>query len=494
MNTSMNLQRISVDRLKPAKYNPRKDLKPGDLAYEKIKRSLHDFGYVDPIVWNEVTGNIVGGHQRYKVLKAEGATEVDCVVVHIENPSDEKALNIALNKATGDWDPTALADLLQDLQSAGYDLGATGFDAAEVDDLFSKVHDKDVHDDDCEIDPETVNVYVQPGDVWTLGKHRMMCGDSTSPDAVDALMDGIKANLVVTDPPYNVAYESADGKKIQNDSMADGQFYEFLLAAFRNMAAHMAEGGSAYIFHADTEGLNFRRAFKESCFHISGVCIWVKNSLVLGRSPYQWQHEPVLYGWLPNGKHKWFADRKQSTIWNFDKPKKSADHPTMKPIPLLAYPIKNSSAPNSIVLDLFGGSGTTAAVAAKLNRRFLTIDASPASLGIVRKRLLSAGCDVSLIKQSSALALSYPALPEGEFDADFTFSRDAFGAYVQLDSFRSKFGLSFMAFGTVGSDGVFRPAEYTLFPTVGSRLSDSACKADTVQLCDNAGGMRFYRG
>lgn len=163
---------MPIEMLKPAKYNPRKDLKPGDLAYEKIKRSLHDFGYVDPIVWNEVTGNIVGGHQRYKVLKAEGATEVDCVVVHIENPSDEKALNIALNKATGDWEPTALADLLQDLQSAGYDLGATGFDAAEVDDLFSKVHDKDVHDDDCEIDPETVNVYVQPGDVWTLGKHR----------------------------------------------------------------------------------------------------------------------------------------------------------------------------------------------------------------------------------------------------------------------------------------------------------------------------------
>ena len=156
MNTNLNMKRMPIDRLKPAKYNPRKDLKPGDPAYEKIKRSLHDFGYVDPIVWNEVTGNIVGGHQRYKVLVNEGATEVDCVVVHIENPQDEKALNIALNKATGDWEPTALADLLQDLQLSGYDLGATGFDAAEVDDLFSKVHDKDVHDDDCDIDPEEV--------------------------------------------------------------------------------------------------------------------------------------------------------------------------------------------------------------------------------------------------------------------------------------------------------------------------------------------------
>ena len=407
------MQTMPIDRLKPAKYNPRKDLKPGDPAYEKIKRSLHDFGYVDPIVWNEVTGNIVGGHQRFKVLKAEGATEVDCVVVHIENPSDEKALNIALNKATGDWEPTALADLLQDLQSAGYDLGATGFDAAEVDDLFSKVHDKDVHDDDCDIDPETVNAYVQPGDIWTLGRHRMMCGDSTSPEAVDALMDGIKANLVVTDPPYNVAYESADGKKIQNDSMADEQFFSFLLAAFQNMAAHMAEGGSAYIFHADTEGLNFRRAFKESGFHISGVCIWVKNSLVLGRSPYQWQHEPVLYGWLPNGKHKWFADRKQSTIWNFDKPKKSADHPTMKPIPLLAYPIKNSSAPNAVVMDLFGGSGSTLIACEQTDRICRTMELDPKYATVIVERFHQEYPDQEITVLRDGQTVSYDSIVIG---------------------------------------------------------------------------------
>ena len=377
MNTSMNIQKISVDQLKPAKYNPRKDLKPGDPAYEKIRRSLHEFGYVDPVIWNEVTGNIVGGHQRYKVLVAEGATEIDCVVVHIENKQEEKALNIALNKAVGEWEPVALADLLSDLKISGYDLDITGFDAAEVDDLFSQVHDKDVHDDDCDIDPEQIEPFVQFGDIWMLGKHRMMCGDATSEEDVVRLMDGDSANLVVTDPPYNVAYESADGKKIQNDSMADGQFYEFLLAAFRNMAAHMAEGGSAYIFHADTEGLNFRRAFKEAGFHISGVCIWVKNSLVLGRSPYQWQHEPVLFGWLPNGKHRWFSDRKQSTVWNFDKPRRSKEHPTMKPIPLLAYPIKNSSAPNGIVLDLFGGSGSTLMACEQTDRICLTMELDP---------------------------------------------------------------------------------------------------------------------
>ncbi len=388
MQTEMNLQRILVEKLKPAKYNPRKDLKPGDAQYEKIKRSLREFGYVDPIIWNEVSGNIVGGHQRYKVLTAEGATEIDCVVVHIENPADEKALNIALNKATGDWEPVALAELLSDLQSGGYDLGATGFDAAEIDDLFSKVHDKDVTDDDCDIDPEAITPFVQKGDMWLLGKHRMICGDSTNPADVDLLMGDVRANLVVTDPPYNVAYESKDGKTIQNDNMGDSAFYEFLLAAFKNMAAHMAEGGSAYIFHADTEGLNFRRAFKEAGFHISGVCIWVKNSLVLGRSPYQWQHEPVLFGWLPNGTHRWFSDRKQSTIWNYDKPRRSAAHPTMKAIPLLAYPIKNSSAPNGIVLDLFGGSGSTLIACEQTDRICFTAEIDERYASVIVQRYI----------------------------------------------------------------------------------------------------------
>ena len=194
MNTEMTIRKVPVTALKPSKYNPRKDLKPGDPAYEKIKRSLHDFGYVDPVIWNEVTGNIVGGHQRYKVLTAEGATEINCVVVHIENPQDEKTLNIALNKAVGEWEPKALADLLSDLQLSGYDVGATGFDAAEVDELFSKVHDKDVKDDDTELDAETIVPFVKSGDRWTLGRHRMLCGDATSEDDLNHLMGDVKAS------------------------------------------------------------------------------------------------------------------------------------------------------------------------------------------------------------------------------------------------------------------------------------------------------------
>ena len=408
MNTQINLQRIAVDLLKPAKYNPRKDLKPGDPAYENIKCSLQGFGYVDPVIWNEVTGNIVGGHQRQKVLVAEGATEIDCVVVHIENPQDEKALNIALNKAVGAWEPVALAELLTDLQLSGYDVGATGFDAAEIDDLFSKVHDKEVKDDDCDLDPDTIKPFVQTGDVWTLGRHRMVCGDATSEADVALLMEGLKANLVVTDPPYNVSYESADGKTIQNDSMGDVKFFEFLLAAFRNMAAHMAQGGSAYIFHADTQGLNFRRAFQEAGFHISGVCVWVKNALVMGRSPYQWQHEPVLFGWLPNGTHRWFADRKQTTVWNFDRPRSSPQHPTMKPIPLLAYPIKNSSAPNGVVMDVFGGSGSTLIACEQTDRicRTIELDSKYATV-IVQRWADNAGSTAGIHVQRGGATLTF---------------------------------------------------------------------------------------
>ena len=407
MNTEMNLQRIAIERLKPAKYNPRKDLKPGDPVYEKIKRSMHDFGYVDPVIWNEVTGNIVGGHQRYKVLAAEGVPEIDCVVVHIENPQDEKALNIALNKAVGEWEPKALADLLSDLQVSGYDIGATGFDAAEVDELFSKMHDKDVKDDETELNAENIEPFVKSGDLWTLGRHKMLCGDATAENDLNLLMGDVKANLIVTDPPYNVSYESSDGKTIQNDSMADEKFYEFLLSAFRNWLPHLAEGASAYIFHADTEGLNFRRAFKEAGFHISGVCIWVKNSLVLGRSPYQWQHEPVLFGWLPNGKHRWFADRKQTTIWNYDKPKHNKEHPTMKPIPLLAYPIKNSSAPNAVVLDTFGGSGSTLIACEQTDRICYTMELDPKYASVIVQRyadLVGSGANVSVLRDGSRLS------------------------------------------------------------------------------------------
>lgn len=324
MNTQMNLQRIPIEKLKPAKYNPRKDLKPGDPAYEKIKRSLNDYGYVDPVIWNEVTGNIVGGHQRQKILVAEGATEIDCVVVHIENPQDEKAMNIALNKAVGEWEPVALADLLSELQTSGYDLGATGFDAAEVNDLFSQVHDKDVADDDFDEDKAVeAPAFVEVGDIWLLGRHRLMCGDSTRAADVSLLMDGKKANLCITDPPYGCDYSGGTGMKIMNDTLKGKEFYEFLLSAMKNIYEHLADGGALYVFHSDAEKVNFYNAVVDAGFHYSTTCIWVKNSLVIGRMDYQMRHEPIIYAFKDTARHKFYGDRKQTTIWEFDRPTKS---------------------------------------------------------------------------------------------------------------------------------------------------------------------------
>lgn len=207
-----------------------------------------------------------------------------------------------------------------------------------------------------------------PGDIWTVGRHRLICGDATDSEIVKRLMDGRKANLVLTDPPYNVSFESASGLKIKNDSMKAEQFYNFLLSSFRNIAENLEGGGSAYIFHADTEGENFRRAFREAGFHLSGTCIWAKDSFVMGRSPYQWQHEPILFGWLKTGSHKWYAGRSEATIWNFPKPKRNDNHPTSKPLDLLAYPIKNSSQANGIVIDVFGGSGSTLIACEQVDR------------------------------------------------------------------------------------------------------------------------------
>ena len=337
----MNIEKIKISKLNPAKYNPRKDLKPGDTEYEKLKRSMSEFGYVEPIIWNKRTGNIVGGHQRYKILKDMGYTDAECVVVDLDD-NREKALNVALNKINGEFDIPLLTDLLKDLSVNDFDVSLTGFDEDEISDLFSDADAKEGKDDNYDVNKALEEAtFVSQDDLWQIGKHRMLCGDATNSEDLNRLMGDEKANLIVTDPPYNVNFESASGLKIKNDKQDNEKFYQFLLSSFKNMAAHLAGGGSAYIFHADTEGLNFRKAFIDSGFHLSGVCIWAKNSLVMGRSPYQWGHEPILYGWLKTGKHKWYAGRAESTIWHYDNPKKNGEHPAMKPIPLRCYPIKN---------------------------------------------------------------------------------------------------------------------------------------------------------
>ena len=395
----MEIIKKNIEELLPAEYNPRKDLKPGDPEYEKLKRSIIEFGYVDPVIWNKRTGRVVGGHQRLKILKDSGIKELECVVVDLTEEK-EKALNIALNKISGDWDKDKLALLITDLQGTDLDVSLTGFDAEELDDLFRDKTKDGIKEDDFDIDKELEKPAItRLGDVWTLGRHRLICGDSTKEETFEHLMCGKKANLVVTDPPYNVNYEGSAGK-IQNDNLEDSAFHDFLLSAFINIEKNMVEDASIYVFHADTEGLNFRKAFSEAGFYLSGTCIWKKQSLVLGRSPYQWQHEPVLYGWKKKGKHKWYTGRKESTIWEFDKPKKNGEHPTMKPVALIAYPIMNSSVSNTIILDPFGGSGSTLIASEQTERICYTIELDPKYADVIVKRYIEVsgkgGSDVFL--------------------------------------------------------------------------------------------------
>lgn len=381
----MKFVKKKITDLIPADYNPRKDLKPGDPDYEKLKHSMKEFGYVDPIIWNQQTGRVVGGHQRLKILQNEGIKEAECVVVNLDEEK-EKALNIALNKISGDWDKDKLALLMTDLQASDLDISLTGFDEDEISDLLAT--EGDTHDDNFDVDSELNKpTFSKAGDLWHLVRHTLFCGDATKGEGYQKLLGDHKVNLVLTDPPYNVDYQSKAGK-IKNDHQDDDKFYQFLLAAFQNMNKVMANDASIYVFHADTEGLNFRRAFRDADFYLSGCCIWKKQSLVLGRSPYQWQHEPVLYGWKQDGKHEWYTGRKESTIWEFDRPKQSKEHPTMKPVPLLAYPIMNSTMSNCTVLDPFGGSGSTLIACEQTNRICYMMELDPKYCDVIVNRYI----------------------------------------------------------------------------------------------------------
>ena len=405
------LRVIPVQDLKPAAYNPRKKLKPGDSEYEKIKKSIEEFGFADALVVNKDM-TIIGGHQRLTVAMELGYTEVPCTVVDI-NKTREKALNIALNKITGAWDEALLAELLKDIEASGLSPMMTGFEPPEMEQLFNKVASTEVNEDEFDVESELKKPTISKlGDLWHLGRHRVICGDSTGEETYKVLMEGVKANVVVTDPPYNVDVEETAGK-IMNDNMADQDFYKFLLAAYTRMHENLADDGSIYVFHADTEGLNFRKAFKDAGFYLSGCCIWKKNALVLGRSPYQWQHEPCLFGWKANGKHEWYSDRKQTTIWEYDRPKASKDHPTMKPVQLMAYPIRNSSMTNGIVLDPFLGSGSTLVACEETDRVCRGIELDPKFVDVIVKRYIELkegkSDDVYLIRDGQKLTFEEAA-------------------------------------------------------------------------------------
>lgn len=407
--TTTEMQLVAVTKLIPYVNNARTHSAEQIM---KLRSSLREFGFINPVIIDR-DYNVIAGHGRIMAAKEEGIKEVPCVFVDYLTEAQKKAYILADNRMAMDagWDEELLRVEIEALQDADFDIGLTGFDENDLADLFGNDDTSDVKDDEYDLSVALEKAaFVEKGDIWTVGRHRLMCGDATSIEDVDALMDGKKANLVITDPPYNVAFESSDGLSIKNDKMANDKFYEFLLSAFKNMANHLESGGSAYVFHADTEGLNFRRAFIDAGFHLSVCCIWVKNSLVLGRSDYQWQHEPVLYGFLP-GKHYWSkaAGRSQTTIWNFDKPKKNKNHPTSKPLDLLAYPVGNSSRENAIIIDTFGGSGSTLMTCEKTNRICYTMELDEKYASVILRRYVEDTGDaenVFVIRNGEKLAYS----------------------------------------------------------------------------------------
>lgn len=382
--TTTEMKLIETSKLIPYVNNARTH-SPAQVI--KLRSSLREFGFINPVIIDRDL-NVIAGHGRIMAAKEEGIKEIPCVFVDYLTEAQKKAYILADNRMAIDagWDEELLKIEIEALQAEAFDIGLTGFDEKEIADLFAS--DDGVEDDDFDVDAELENpIFTKTGDVWVLGNHRLVCGDSTKQETYELLMEGKKANLVVTDPPYNVNYEGSAGK-IKNDNMANDKFYQFLFDAYSCMYQTMADDASIYVFHADTEGLNFRRAFAEAGFYLSGTCIWKKQSLVLGRSPYQWQHEPCLFGWKKSGKHQWYSGRKETTIWEFDKPKKNGDHPTMKPVPLIAYPIKNSSMTNCIVLDPFGGSGSTLIACEQTGRYCRTIELDEKFCDVIVKRYI----------------------------------------------------------------------------------------------------------
>ena len=424
----MQIEKRAVEELKAAEYNPRKNLNPGDPEYEKLKRSIQEFGYVEPIIWNKRTGNVVGGHQRLKVMIDLGYAEVDCVIVDLDD-AQEKALNIALNKISGDWDNVLLANLLRELDSSGYDVTLTGFDLAEAQELFGSGSMENVHEDEFDTESALKDAAAPKtkfGDLWLLGTHRLLCGDSTKDEDVSRVLEGREADVMVTDPPYNVDYGSTLAGKnrsnarnesyIANDNLSDDEFYQFLFSFYKAAEKGLKKGAPVYVFHSTKETVNFTNAMVKAGFKYAQTLIWYKNHFTLGRQDYQWIHEPILYGWKEGAGHYFIDDRKLPTVFEeihenvkkmskaelveliedilgkqtsvlFDnKPSKSPDHPTMKPITLCAKLIYNSSHEGDTVLEPFGGSGSTLIAAAQLDRKCCVIELEPKYCDVIVRR------------------------------------------------------------------------------------------------------------
>lgn len=354
----------------------------------QIAASIREFGFTNPVLIDS-SGTIIAGHGRVMAAKKVGLAEVPCLRLQHLSPSQIRAYVIADNKLAlnAGWDDEMLKAELLTLQEEGFNTDLTGFSDDELNALLNPEIIEGQTDPD-EVPEPPVDPITKLGDIWILGNHRLMCGDSVNIDSVNGLMDGDQANLLLTDPPYNVAYtgKTKDALTIENDSMNNESFRQFLRDVYSTANSVMRDGAVFYIWHADSEGFNFRAAAFDVDWKVRQCLIWNKNSLVMGRQDYHWKHEPCLYGWKDGAAHYWGSDRCQTTVLNFNRPSRSGEHPTMKPVELFEYQIKNSSKPNDVVLDLFGGSGTTAIACEKTGRKARLMELDPKCCDVIVKR------------------------------------------------------------------------------------------------------------
>ena len=373
----LNVIHLKVSDLIAYENNPRKN----DDAVDAVASSIKSFGFKVPVIVDS-NNVIIAGHTRVKACKKLGITEVPCVIADDLTEDQIKAFRLADNKTSelAEWD---LDKLSEELKFIEMDMSQFGFE-----DLEQELDREVLEDEFDENEAVSENPYSRKGDIFILGNHKLMCGDSTINDDVKKLVNGKQVDMIFTDPPYNVDYEGSTGMKIQNDKQKDEDFYNFLSSAFNNMFECVKPGGVIYCCHADTEGLNFRTAFKNAGFKLAECLIWVKNSLVLGRQDYHWRHEPILYGWKEGAGHYFVDDRTQDTIWEYNKPKANNLHPTMKPLELVGKAIKNSSKRNESVLDLFGGSGSTLIACEQIQRNAFLMELDERYVDVIVKRYL----------------------------------------------------------------------------------------------------------
>lgn len=420
----MKIQKVSVIEINPAPYNPRADLQPEDPEYQKLKKSIATFGYVEPLVWNERTKTLISGHQRLKILIEQGVTEVEVSVVNY-SIEKEKACNLALNKVTGRWDDDKLAVFLEELQNTpDFDIGLTGFDLPEISEILDRA--EEAKEDDFDLEKELDNrgtAITQKGDLIVLGQHRLLCADSSNPSDIKRLIGDAKINLIFSDPPYNVNYyggnrpvanvrpkKSRDWERIYNDNLTQSEYEEWLKIILKNVTPYLASGAPCYLWNGHAQFGPMHSMLTELEFHISCVITWAKEgNFSISYGDYNQQTEFCLYAWKENnGAHNWYGPNNESTLWQIKRdPTASYTHPTQKPVALAYRAIKNSSKRGDIVLDMFLGSGTTLIAAEGLKRTCFGLEIDPYYCdAIVRRYIVYVG------KENASPELVKKYLPE----------------------------------------------------------------------------------